>query len=158
MGTLTLPAAGLVRHLDDLAAGAGGQGRQQRVGVVAQEAHGAVGEQEVRPAGVQAPEVEDVARVVQRARPKRVRPARRAGRRSVAGRVTRLCYSQQHVRRAVEVLSHPGVPPAEPQVRSRWPLARQQRVACPVRDVAEPDPGVKIEDTVAMARVRTGHS
>jgi len=53
------------RDRDDLAAGAGGQRRQDRVGLVAQEADAAVGEEEVGPAAVQAPEVVAVARVVE---------------------------------------------------------------------------------------------
>ena len=105
-------------------AGAACQGRHPRVGGIRQEASAAVGEQEVRAAGVQAPEVEGVAVVRHFARAE-VLAVGRALREAVA---VPAAHAQHAVPVAVLALAPAGVPPAEDQVGARRPFARQQGV------------------------------
>src|SRR5713226_6068165 len=83
-----------VGQRDDLATGAGGQRRHDRGGRVGEKVRGAVGEKEVRTAGVQAPEVESITLVLDAAAAKRIwtRPAFRPVAADVA-----LLHAEHHV-------------------------------------------------------------
>src|SRR5581483_8289352 len=88
-----------IRQRDDFAAGPRGEGGQDRVGGVAKEPDGAVGEEEVRAAGVQGPEVEGVALVVQPARGEVVRP-HWAATGVLVGRIPKFTGAQHGIPRA----------------------------------------------------------
>src|SRR5438067_1768026 len=110
-----------VRDADGLAAGPRGEGGHDRLGGVAEEPDGTVGEGEVRPAGVRAPEVEHVALVVEPPGAERVRPRRTPVAVEGADGVP-LSDTEHHLGRAVALLPETAVPPAEDEVRGWRPL------------------------------------
>ena len=145
------------RQCNRLAARARSQCRHDWRCRVVQEMHRAVGVQKVRSAGMQAPIVEHVARVVHRAGAEWIR-SRRAKSVVAAPHVIFFENAQEHVAGARRALPGAGVPVAEAQIGARRPFAGQERVADAVGDLDHAHLRIAEEDAVARAGVFAGHA
>jgi len=102
------------RHFGNFTAGTCGQCREDRIDRVTEEVRRAIGEHEVGTAGVQAPEVKQVALLVHAAGLEMV-GAGRAGRDVAAAHVP-FPYAKQQIGRAGAPLAEAGVPPSIPEI------------------------------------------
>jgi hypothetical protein len=138
--------------LRGLAARSACQCGQERRGTVSNEPHTAIGEQKIRPVAVQAPEMVNVARIVELAGCERISAGRARPRRDPHDVL--LAHAQNHVARASEALAGAGVPPAKLKVRTRWALAHQERIAQPVADIGDTYTRVAKKDTVSSGEIQ----
>ena len=107
---------------------------------------GAVGEEEMGAADVQAPEMEGVALILWAARTERVRTKRAIS--AVLPRVV-LAHAQDHIAGTGFVLPLAGIPPAEDAVGAGRSFADAERIAGSVGDVRETDVGIDEQDAIA---------
>src|SRR5260370_13378247 len=136
----------LIKITDRFAAGARGQGRKDGGGRIEQKVHRAIGEKEMRPTRMMAPEMKHVALVAIGSGFEAIR-SRRAG----AGRYWHdilLLDAEDHVGRAGVFLADAGIPPAVLEVGAGRALAGQKRLTGAVADVGKANAGIAIKNPV----------
>jgi len=111
--------------------------------------HGAIGQKKLSAAGMAAPKMKSIARVLVLARSKRIRTVGagwRAEGRPIIG------DTEKAISRAIPFLADSGIPPAETVVWAGGTLANHQSIARTVGDRIERDARIQVEKTVVRCR------